>query len=188
VHASPCLHADAATRRVAQGEKASFDVPPAEAFGESNPMMGPVDLPATAAPPGLEAGMMVQLSNGAKARVTAVTAESVTINANPPLAGATLKLDIELLSVEPGAKSLAVADFALGCFWGAELAFQREPGVIATKVGYTQGQKDEPTYEEVCSGLTGHTECVQVSMSGMSMSLRSLICPLRCCTSLIIPA
>lgn len=106
--------------------------------------------------------MKVQLSNGAKARVTAVTEESITIDANPPLAGASLKLDVELVSVEPGAKSLLLADFAIGCFWGAELAFQREPGVIATKVGYTQGQKTEPTYEEVCSGLTGHTECVQV--------------------------
>ena len=74
-----------------EGETAEFEVPPAEAFGESNPMMGPVDLPASAAPPGLKAGMVVQLSNGAKARVTKVTDQSITIDANPPLAGETIK-------------------------------------------------------------------------------------------------
>ena len=51
-----------------------------------------------------------------------------------------------------GASSLERGDFAIGCFWGAEMAFQREPGVITTKVGYTQGQKDDPSYEEVCAG------------------------------------
>ena len=54
-------------------------------------MMGPVDLPASAAPPGLKAGMVVQLSNGAKARVIKVTDQSITIDANPPLAGETIK-------------------------------------------------------------------------------------------------
>ena len=49
-----------------------------------------------------------------------------------------------------------------GCFWGLELAFQRVPGVIKTSVGYTQGTVPNPTYELVCSGLSGHTEAVQV--------------------------
>ena len=85
----PCLHKKVAGMK--EGETAEFEVPPAEAFGESNPMMGPVDLPASAAPPGLKAGMVVQLSNGAKARVTKVTDQSITIDANPPLAGETIK-------------------------------------------------------------------------------------------------
>ena len=146
----PCLHKKVAGMSV--GDKASVDVAPADAFGESNPMMGPVDIPAAQAPAGLEAGMLVQLATGQKARVTQVTADAVTIDANMPLAGAALKMDVELLAVEAGAASLEKADFALGCFWGAELAFQREKGVVSTKVGYTQGAKESPTYEEVCSG------------------------------------
>ena len=52
--------------------------------------------------------------------------------------------------------------FGCGCFWGAEKAFWRLPGIISTAVGYAGGQKDEPTYREVCTGLTGHSEVVRV--------------------------
>jgi len=55
-----------------------------------------------------------------------------------------------------------VATFAGGCFWGTELHFQRMPGVIATCVGYTQGEVERPTYSQVCSGSTGHTEGIQL--------------------------
>ena len=55
-----------------------------------------------------------------------------------------------------------VATFAAGCFWGTELHFQRIPGVIATCVGYTQGTEERPTYAQVSSGKSGHTEGIQL--------------------------
>lgn len=55
-----------------------------------------------------------------------------------------------------------VCTFAGGCFWGTELYFQRIPGVVATCVGYTQGGVERPTYEQVCGGMTGHTEATQL--------------------------
>jgi peptide-methionine (S)-S-oxide reductase len=62
----------------------------------------------------------------------------------------------------PFPDGLEQAQFGLGCFWGAERKFWETPGVYTTAVGYSGGYTPNPTYEEVCSGLTGHTEAVLV--------------------------
>jgi len=75
----------------------------------------------------------------------------------------------------PYPEGLAVADFALGCFWGAERLFWRLPGVWVTAVGYQGGHTPNPTYEEVCSGMTGHTESVRVVYDPAAVSYAALL-------------
>jgi len=65
--------------------------------------------------------------------------------------------------------------FALGCFWGAERLFWALPGVKNTAVGYAGGHTPNPTYDEVCSGQTGHTEIVQVVYDPSEIALTSLL-------------
>ena len=64
---------------------------------------------------------------------------------------------------------------ALGCFWGAERLFWQTPGVYTTAVGYAGGQTPNPTYEEVCSGSTGHTEAVLVVYDPQQVSFEQLL-------------
>jgi peptide-methionine (S)-S-oxide reductase len=64
---------------------------------------------------------------------------------------------------------------ALGCFWGAERLFWQLPGVIVTAVGYQGGHTPNASYEEVCSGLTGHTEIVKVVYDPKAISLETLL-------------
>ena len=68
-----------------------------------------------------------------------------------------------------------VAEFALGCFWGAEKMFWQTPGVVTTAVGYEGGFTPNPTYEEVCSGRTGHAESVRVVFDPTKVTYSELL-------------
>jgi peptide-methionine (S)-S-oxide reductase len=77
--------------------------------------------------------------------------------------------------IPPFPEGHEVAVFALGCFWGAERLFWKVPGVFATAVGYTGGFTPNPTYEETCSGRTGHTESVLVVFDPSVVPYRDLL-------------
>ena len=77
--------------------------------------------------------------------------------------------------LEPHDVGLAQAMFGMGCFWGAEKMFWQTPGVVSTNVGYAGGQTPNPTYEEVCSGGTGHVEVVRVFFDPRRISYEELL-------------
>ena len=77
--------------------------------------------------------------------------------------------------VPPFAEGLQLAQFGLGCFWGAERLFWQTPGVVSTAVGYAGGATANATYEEVCSGFTNHTEAVLVVFDPLGASYEALL-------------
>jgi len=124
------------------------------------------------------------------------------VDANPPLAGASYKCSLKVLEInhlpfdasfqqqQPNKDKTTtsstttttttttrykVATFALGCFWGGELAYQRVPGVVGTRVGYTQGTVIDPTYEAVCTGKTQHREAIMVVYDPNIVDYRRLV-------------
>lgn len=75
----------------------------------------------------------------------------------------------------PYPPGLEIVDFGLGCFWGAERKFWKQPGVWLTAVGYQGGRTPNPDYEEVCSGRTGHAETVRVVFDPTEISFAALL-------------
>jgi peptide-methionine (S)-S-oxide reductase len=75
----------------------------------------------------------------------------------------------------PFPEGVETAIFGMGCFWGAERIFWETPGVYTTAVGYAGGYTPNPTYEEVCSGRTGHTEAVLVAFELASVSYEDML-------------
>lgn len=75
----------------------------------------------------------------------------------------------------PFPQGMETAIFGLGCFWGAERKFWQQPGVFSTAVGYAAGLTPNPTYQEVCSGMTGHNEVVLVVFDPTAISYEALL-------------
>ena len=140
----------------------------------------------------LSVGRELFLANGMKCTIVDVDLdkeETFTIDANHKLAGTTYSAEVELKGFKSGpsqeqflytpeavpGSTFDVLTIALGCFWGGELAYMRVPGVVGSYVGYTQGPKDDPTYEEVCSGTSGHTEAIQVIFDTSKVSYEELV-------------
>ncbi|XP_037550468.1 mitochondrial peptide methionine sulfoxide reductase [Nematolebias whitei] len=90
-----------------------------------------------------------------------VVADNHAVNGNP--------------TAEPFPEGMETIMFGLGCFWGAERLFWRLPGVFSTQVGFAGGFTPNPTYREVCSGLTGHTEVVRVVFSPEDIGIEELL-------------
>jgi len=77
--------------------------------------------------------------------------------------------------MDPPFSGMELAMFGLGCFWGAERIFWQMPGVHTTMVGYAGGHTPNPTYEEVCSGMTGHNEVVRVAFDPLQTIYKALL-------------
>jgi len=77
--------------------------------------------------------------------------------------------------IPPFPAGMAMAMFGMGCFWGAERRYWQQPGVYSTAVGYAGGYTPNPTYREVCSGMTGHNEVVRVVFDPQQISYEELL-------------
>ena len=86
-----------------------------------------------------------------------------------------LKNDINGIDFREIPENFKTIIIGMGCFWGAERIFWQLEGVYHTSVGYAGGHTKNPTYEEVCSGLTGHTEVVRVVYNPKKISLRKIL-------------
>ncbi|MDG2176274.1 MAG: peptide-methionine (S)-S-oxide reductase MsrA [Gammaproteobacteria bacterium] len=110
----------------------------------------------------LDKGTMVSQENALPGRESAIPVQGEHFVTGNPM-------------MEPFPDNLSQAVFGLGCFWGAERRFWTMPGVYSTAVGYAGGYTPNPTYEEVCSGLTGHTEVVLIIFDPDKLSYGELL-------------
>jgi len=137
-------------------------------------------------------GSVLKLPGGIQLAVRETNGDKGTavVDANPPLCGSSFKCSLKILEINDlpvdarihqpckhasPTTRYQITTFALGCFWGGELAFMRTPGVVGTRVGYTQGTVRHPTYEAVCTGKTQHREAIMVIYDPEVVSYQQLM-------------
>src|SRR5690606_3826351 len=108
-------------------------------------------------------------------KTTMVSAEDALPGRDTPMPVPERHLVLGTPLTPPYPAHAEIADFGLGCFWGAERKFWQTPGVITTAVGYQGGYTPNPTYEEVCTGLTGHAEVVRVVYDPAKVTYEKLL-------------
>ena len=106
---------------------------------------------------------------------TMVKAEDALVGRDQPIEVNNCHLITQQPIQPPFAKQMQQAIFAMGCFWGAERRFWQQSGVVSTAVGYAGGFTPNPTYHEVCSGQTGHTEVVLVVFDPQQIDYSQLL-------------
>ncbi len=104
-----------------------------------------------------------------------VTADTALAHNTTPISVNPVHVITGHSTIEPFPEHLEVAIFAMGCFWGAERRFWQQQGVWSTQVGYAGGFTEHPTYKQVCSGQTGHTEVVRVIFDPTLISYGDLL-------------
>lgn len=112
-------------------------------------------------------GMKRKLEMPGAAEALPGRAEAMRISGTHTVLGHTMR--------PPFPAGIETAIFGLGCFWGAERKFWQQKGVYSTAVGYAAGLTPNPTYEEVCSGMTGHNEVVLVAFDANAVSYEALL-------------
>jgi peptide-methionine (S)-S-oxide reductase len=137
-------------------------------------------------------GDTIRLRPGMEVLVAGFKGDKVILDANPPLAGASYSCSFTVLEMEElepvvayrrndnaklsSSGNYEVATFALGCFWGTELAFMRQPGVVGTRSGYScQERSSKPTREQLCEETTHHRESVFVIYDKRLVSYKELV-------------
>jgi len=119
--------------------------------------------------------ILAQLFGGGGSEPQMVTPEEAIVGRSTPLRVSAKHFITGQPMQAPFPEGNDVAVFATGCFWGTEKGYWRMPGVVSTAVGYINGFTENPTYEEVCSGQTGHTEAVQVVYDPKQVSYSDLL-------------
>lgn len=108
-------------------------------------------------------------------KLTLPTAEEALPGRSTPLVVPPRHYVLEAPLAPPYPQGSELALFGLGCFWGAERKFWQAPGIVSTAVGYAAGSTPNPTYQEVCSGQTGHNEVVRVVFDPAQTTYEALL-------------